>query len=155
MNSFTEKLLRLKNELKIQDDKDIAEILGLGVKAFSARKSRGSFPEKELFALKAKRPELNLDMDYILLGTRRKVFEAMEAETLKGMPAADEPMFNIHRDLGNITQEESLLLQHFRLLNSTQRVKAFDALKGLVLSQFLDEGRFPELSAELKRSIVE
>ena len=155
MNSFTEKLLRLKNELKIQDDKDIAEILGLGVKAFSARKSRNSFPEKELFALKAKRPDLNLDMDYILLGHRREVYEAMEKEALKDMPKADEPMFNINRDLGNITKEEGLLLQHFRLLNNVQKVKAFDAMKGLILSQFLDEGRFPELSAELARSIVE
>lgn len=155
MNSFQEKLLRLKNELKISTDKDIAATLYMKPTAFAERKKTNSFPEKELFALKAKRPDLNLDIDYILLGTRREVFEAMEAEALKGMPAADEPMFNIHRDLGNITQEESLLLQHFRLLNSTQRVKAFDALKGLVLSQFLDEGRFPELSAELKRSIVE
>lgn len=89
MNSFADKLLRLKNELKIQDDKDIAEILGLGVKAFSARKVRDSFPEKELFALKAKRPELNLDIDYILLGTRKEVFEAIEQEMLKDMPKAD------------------------------------------------------------------
>ena len=39
MDSFKEKLLRLKNELNLEDDKDVAEILGLGVKAFSARQS--------------------------------------------------------------------------------------------------------------------
>lgn len=154
MNSFKEKLLRLKNELKISTDKEIAAILDMKPTAFAERKKTESFPEKELFALAAKRPDLNLDMDYILLGHRREVFERMEQAALKDMPAAEDPMFNIHRDLGNVTVEESLLLQHFRLLNKAQRVKAFDAMKGLILSQFLDEGRFPELSAELARSIV-
>ena len=36
--------------------------------AFSARKKRGVFPEKELYALAAKRPELGLDVDYVLTG---------------------------------------------------------------------------------------
>ena len=89
MDSFKEKLLRLKNELNLEDDKDVAEILGLGVKAFSARKTRNSFPEKELFALMAKRPDLNLDIDYILLGHRRETYEAIAQEMLKDMPKTD------------------------------------------------------------------
>lgn len=122
MNSFTEKLLRLKNELKIQDDKDIAEILGLGVKAFSARKSRGSFPEKELFALKAKRPELNLDMDYILLGTRREVFETMEAEALKDMPAPD------------FSDRVDLLVQYFLNSNDAGRATILAVAKSMAIT---------------------
>lgn len=154
VQNFEKKLERAKECLGITSDRAFAKEIEMPVTTFSSRKKEGKFPEKELFALKAKRPDLNLDMDYILLGHRREVFERMEQEALKDMPAADEPMFNIHRDLGNVTVEESLLLQHFRLLNKAQRVKAFDAMKGLILSQFLDEGRFPELSAELARSIV-
>ncbi|TNG92230.1 hypothetical protein FHQ28_08665 [Pasteurellaceae bacterium USgator11] len=73
MNSFENKLGRLKSELNMlnADDKDIAEILGMQGKAFSARKKRDSFPEKELFALHAKRPDLNLNVNYILAGTRK------------------------------------------------------------------------------------
>lgn len=90
MNSFSDKLLRLKNELKIEKDKEIAEILGIKPTTFNSQKKAGrDFPEKELFALKAKRPELNLDIDYILLGTRKEVFEAIEQEMLKDMPKAD------------------------------------------------------------------
>ena len=122
MNSFTEKLLRLKNELKIQDDKDIAEILGLGVKAFSARKSRNSFPEKELFALKAKRPELNLDIDYILMGTRREVFEAMEAEALADMPAPD------------FSDKTDLLMQYFLNSNDAGRATILAVAKSMALT---------------------
>ncbi|EIJ68155.1 helix-turn-helix domain-containing protein [Pasteurella bettyae] len=114
MDSFQEKLFRLKNELKIKDDKDIAEMLGFGVKAFSARKSRNSFPEKELFALKAKCPELNLDMDYILLGHRRETYEAIEQEMLKDMPKTDEPRFDPNREMENLMPAENLLLQYFR-----------------------------------------
>ncbi|MDO4626902.1 MAG: helix-turn-helix domain-containing protein [Pasteurellaceae bacterium] len=89
MDSFKGKLIRLKNELNVETDKEVAEYLGMTNNSFTVRKSRNSFPEKELFALKAKRPELNLDMDYILLGHRRETYEAMEKEALKDMPKAD------------------------------------------------------------------
>ena len=89
MNSFKEKLIRLKNELSVETDKEVAEYLGMTNNAFTVRKSRDSFPEKELFALKAKRPDLDLDMDYILLGHRRETYEAMEQEMLKDMSKPD------------------------------------------------------------------
>ncbi len=114
MDSFKEKLLRLKNELNLEDDKDVAEILGLGVKAFSARKTRNSFPEKELFALMAKRPDLNLDIDYILLGHRRETYEAIAQEMLKDMSSSDEPRFDPERPMENLMPAENLLLQYFR-----------------------------------------
>ena len=44
MNSFKEKLLRLKNELNVASDKEIAEILGMKPTAFNGRKTRESFP---------------------------------------------------------------------------------------------------------------
>lgn len=87
MDSFKEKLLRLKNELKISTDKEVAAVLGMKPTAFAERKKTNSFPDKQIFELAKERPEL--DIDYILLGHRRKTYEAMEKEALKDMPKAD------------------------------------------------------------------
>lgn len=114
MNSFKEKLLRLKNELNVSTDKEVAAFLGMNTSAFTVRKSRGSFPEKELFALIAKRPDLNLDIDYILLGHRRETYEAIAQEMLKDMPKPDEPRFDPNREMENLMPAENLLLQYFR-----------------------------------------
>lgn len=65
------RLRRLKFVLGKDKDKEIAELLGLGEKAFNARKSRNSFPIKELRALAQQRPELGLDVDYVLSGVAR------------------------------------------------------------------------------------
>ena len=65
---FHARLARLKVALGVSKDKEVAEALGLGEKALNARKTRSSFPEKELYALAAKRPELGLDVDYVLTG---------------------------------------------------------------------------------------
>ncbi len=61
-------VLRLKEQVRIKTDKDIAALLGMDVSAFNKRKKRNSFPERELLALAAARPDLNLDVDYILNG---------------------------------------------------------------------------------------
>ena len=53
---------------------------------FCWKKKTNSFPDKQVLDLARERPELNWDIDYILLGTRREVFEAMEAEALADMP---------------------------------------------------------------------
>ena len=86
MDSFKEKLLRLKNELKISTDKEVAAVLGMKPTAFAERKKTNSFPDKQIFELAKECPEL--DIDYILLGHRRKTYEAMEKDALKDMPKA-------------------------------------------------------------------
>ncbi|BBE51805.1 hypothetical protein OYT1_ch2289 [Ferriphaselus amnicola] len=68
MNYFEEATLRLKQQLKKQTDKEVAELLGLSQRAWTGRRQRESFPEKELWALVAQRPDLKLDVDYILNG---------------------------------------------------------------------------------------
>lgn len=68
MNFFEEATLRLKQQLKVYEDRQVAEILGMTSQAFVMRKKRGSFPEKELWALVAQRPDLKLDVGYILNG---------------------------------------------------------------------------------------
>lgn len=68
MNNFEKPLLRLKEQLGLQTDKEVAEVLGLSVKAFTARKMRDAFPVDKLLALKASKPELMFDADYVLTG---------------------------------------------------------------------------------------
>lgn len=68
MNFFKEIALRLKQELSLSQDKEIADMLGLSPRAWAGRKERGVFPEKELYALTAKRPDLNIDVSYVLTG---------------------------------------------------------------------------------------
>ncbi|MGO1000857.1 hypothetical protein [Lysobacter sp. CA196] len=60
-------LLRLKQQLSVRSDKEVAEALGLSARAFHGRKERGSFPKEELLALKQRAPQL--DVDYVLYGT--------------------------------------------------------------------------------------
>lgn len=70
MKNFTNIVNRLKTELSITMDKDVAEILGMSKSAFAERKRRGVFPENALRLLELERPDLKLDINYILTGIR-------------------------------------------------------------------------------------
>ena len=62
MENFEEAALRLKQELRVKADKDVAGALGLSPVAWVGRKKRGKFPEVELRALAQQRPELAIDV---------------------------------------------------------------------------------------------
>lgn len=68
MNFFEEATLRLKQELRTTQDKEVAQMLGLSAQSWAGRKKRGKFPTTELYALVARRPDLVIDVDYILTG---------------------------------------------------------------------------------------
>ncbi|ADU99808.1 helix-turn-helix domain-containing protein [Alicycliphilus denitrificans] len=68
MNFFSDSLARLKHYLRVSKDQEVAAALGLSKTAFSERKKRNSFPEKELRALAEQRPELGIDVGYVLTG---------------------------------------------------------------------------------------
>ena len=68
MNFFEEAALRLKQQLQVKTDKDVAEALGLSAVAWVGRKKRDNFPEVELYALAAKRPDLKINVEYVLTG---------------------------------------------------------------------------------------
>jgi hypothetical protein len=70
MNFFEAATLRLKQQLKVTEDKQAAEALGMTGNAWTMRKRREAFPEKELRALAQQRPELGIDVDYVLTGER-------------------------------------------------------------------------------------
>lgn len=68
MDFFEEATLRLKQQMHTTQDKEIASVLGLSAQSWAGRKKRGNFPEKELRALAQQRPELQIDVDYVLTG---------------------------------------------------------------------------------------
>ncbi|MFP5473082.1 MAG: helix-turn-helix domain-containing protein [Gammaproteobacteria bacterium] len=88
MDLFGAALLRLKQQAGVQHDKEVAELLGMTDKALNARKARGAFPEDKLFALAARRPDLNIDPNYVLHGPdATKVMAEQAAGWVAGLPA--------------------------------------------------------------------
>lgn len=68
MRQFDQQLLRLKQRLGMAEDQAVANALGMSKAAFADRKRRGAFPVDKLKALAADRPDLHLDVKYILVG---------------------------------------------------------------------------------------
>ncbi|WP_286807696.1 MULTISPECIES: helix-turn-helix domain-containing protein [unclassified Marinimicrobium] len=66
--NFSDCLQRLKHELRVSTDKEVAEALGLSKTAFAERKRRGAFPIDKTRVLCALKPEL--DEVFILTGRR-------------------------------------------------------------------------------------
>ena len=96
MDFFSDSLGRLKHCLRVSKDQEVAAALGLSKTAFSERKKRNSFPEKELRALAQQRPELGIDVEYVLTGGtlsahERQALEGARAFTLAlQLPEADK-----------------------------------------------------------------
>ena len=77
---FGAALLRLKEQIGLHLDKEVADLLALSDNAFHARKRRNAFPEDKLFALIAKRPELKIDVAYVLTGVHQPRHARMQAD---------------------------------------------------------------------------
>ncbi|HEY0954010.1 MAG TPA: helix-turn-helix domain-containing protein [Roseateles sp.] len=90
MDFFSEALARLKHELRVSKDQEVAALLGLGKTAFSERKKRGSFPHKEVLALVDARPELGIDVNYVLTGSARTSPQGGDQAPQQPALAADE-----------------------------------------------------------------
>lgn len=70
MNSFDEKLARLKDALALAEDQEVAQLLGLSKSALSERKRRDAFPAEKLFEYIQRHPERDIDGHFILTGER-------------------------------------------------------------------------------------
>lgn len=81
MNFFSDQLDRLKYALRVSKDGEVGEALGLSKTAFAERKRRQSFPERELYELAAKRPELNIDVGYVLTGITGEAHSRLDAQS--------------------------------------------------------------------------
>lgn len=65
---FTRRLARLKAELGVNFESDVAKALGMSLEALCNRRRRGSFPEDDLRSLARHRPDLGIDVEYVLAG---------------------------------------------------------------------------------------
>lgn len=126
MENFEKVLLRCKEQLSVSTDKEVAELLGLSVKAFTARKSRDSFPTDKLLAFSAMHPELKVDTDYILQGWSVRRNTEQMAEVAAGIQKNINETNQVLQSLGatnvgegvgvygDISTDETLLLRLFR-----------------------------------------
>ena len=84
-----EQFARLKQVLGATEDKQVAVVLGITPAAYSDRKRRGSFPEDKVLALAARRPDLEIDVHYVLSGERLTERQrAMTASLVRAMEAS-------------------------------------------------------------------
>ena len=129
MKKFIEITNRLKFELNLSTDKEIAELLGLSKSAFAERKKRNSFPEKELLLLAGQE---GLDAEYILTGYseehNKKMTEQMEflhkfTTSIKRQTPPEESNMEIFPEpddanfIIKLNSEELRLLRYFRQAN--------------------------------------
>lgn len=89
---FEEATLRLKQQLKLVQDREVAPILGMTPRAWAGRKKNESFPANELYALAAKRPDLQLDVHYVLTGITGAAQASLDAKEGRIARAADAGM---------------------------------------------------------------
>lgn len=109
MGDFEETLLRLKERVGVPSDKGIAELLGIGEKALNARKRRGSFPVDKLKALAADRPDLRLDVKYVLTG---------ESDELERRLAAISTATRIAEDVAGVDARRAVQQRAFEAIVS-------------------------------------
>jgi transcriptional regulator with XRE-family HTH domain len=135
VNLFSECLNRLKPMLRVSKDQEVAAALGLSKTAFSERKKRDSFPDRELRALARARPELNIDVDYVLTGVAQAALEIIDAAK------AGTPLVKVRGD-------ELQLLQNYRSCSPpdqevVRHQAAFLAARGKP-SGVMEDGRYPQ-----------
>lgn len=149
MDFFSDSLLRLKHYLRVSKDQEVANALGLSKTAFSERKKRNSFPEKELRALAQQRPELGIDVDYVLTGAGRDgVTSAAAMAWLADKPSMENVAQRLAREGGGMRgglsapqavtrpgapapSDEALLLAAFRAADAPGRAALLLAARGL------------------------
>jgi hypothetical protein len=121
MDTFVDILLRLKQAAGLETDKEVAALLGMTVKAFTARKARDAFPEDKLFALIAKRPELLIDPQWVLHGATAKDryierhkqppadYQVLANEVMRDVRIAESDV-----DLVRLSRRERALIENYR-----------------------------------------
>ncbi len=114
---FVDFLYRIKQELDLKQDKDVAAFLGLGSGAFSARKTRNSIPDSHLKMAALAHPEMHIDVEYILTGKRSNVENSTNI---------------VDRNELALSDEEQKLLAMFRQLNPEARAAVFGMMQPLL-----------------------
>lgn len=108
MVQFEQALLRLKERVGVQSDKQLAALLGMSPTAFSDRKKRNAFPEEKLRALVQQRPELGIDVDYVLHGAAKDRFGAFPPTDVFSFGAVLDRMYQCSPEPGGFAGPEGL-----------------------------------------------
>lgn len=117
---FDQILMRLKAQLNISQNKKIASLLGMTYDGFYARRQRDSFPEEKLRILSEQRPELKLDVEYILTGvSRAKAGSNMHMATVAHTAEANNAGYQPHGgeaagasdDIGDVIAHNNKLIR--------------------------------------------
>lgn len=142
MSDFEDQLARLKTALALPEDQDVAELLGMTKAAFSARKSRGSFPVDKLKALAADRPKLKLDVKYVLTGVSDELerrLAAVGAATKVASKAGDRDSRRAVQQAAfealveSLSADEQQLVHYFR--NADERGRALLLATGATVAR--------------------
>lgn len=171
MENFTNIVNRLKTELSITMDKDVAEILGMSKSAFAERKRRGVFPENALRLLELERPDLKLDINYILSGTREA--NNPNEELVKAIKATeinmDDYPFKVSRSLISpsdatnpvlLNMDEINLLANFRrsdnqgkhLISETAKMCCEHSLTNMRLAEYTEKEQLDYIKKTSKKN---
>lgn len=128
MREFDQQLLRLKQALRVTEDREAANALGMTKAAFSARKSRGVFPRDKLYALATERPELGIDPQFVLTGEnaelqrRLKALKTATAVAASTQNAEDRAAIQgavFDAVVKQLAPDEAQLLHHYRSSNES------------------------------------
>lgn len=130
MDFFQEATLRLKQQLEVTQDKEVARFLGLSPRAWAGRKQSNAFPEIELRALAQQRPELGIDVDYVLTGglAGPNVAVAMGRDPAA---VAGPVAVALGTDVQAVQGDEARLLAAFRAADSAGRTAILMAATGI------------------------
>lgn len=136
---FSEALSRLKHELRVSKDGEVAALIGLGKTAFSERKKRGSFPDREVVALARNRPELGVDVAFVLTGVRAKTQATLAgiraaADVAARMPGDDEGRALAAAAIARqivLQSDEQMLLDAYRAMDAAGKKALLSAALGV------------------------
>lgn len=127
MKQFDQQLMRLKSMLGVTGDQDVAALLDMSKAAFSDRKKRDSFPEEKLRALAQRRPDLPIDVEYVLKGETARMRYQQEHQR-EPASIAELTAYAMSEAL---KPDEQLLLEAYRgLTTSARKALLADVLTG-------------------------
>jgi len=132
MGNFTDIVNRLKTELSLTMDKEVAEFLGLSKTAFAERKRRGVFPKEALKLADLTHPEYRLDLEYILTGEKDRIHNFFANTAKRSVVPEDcttQEDFFTPKNADTyllVNDEEALLINFFRRSGTKGKRLIFD-----------------------------
>lgn len=118
--TFLQRMLRLKLKLGVHTDKEVAVALGMSATALNERKRRDAFPVDRLCKVASLRPELGIDLSYVLNGIPSTAAEPIGHDeqllrhTLNRIAPAMADGFTITTSYGDLAIEPGPLAERIR-----------------------------------------